>query len=97
LVQNAEPKELRIMKSITLHNIDGPLAELIKSKAKSEGLSMNKTIQKILEEALGVRPKTDGAFRRDFEEFCGIWSDRDVAHFNERSSDFERIDPEYWQ
>ncbi len=85
------------MKSITLHNIDGPLAELIKSKARSEGLSMNKTIQKILEESLGVRPKSGGVFRHDFEEFCGLWSDGDLAEFNERSSDFNRIDPEDWQ
>ena len=85
------------MKSITLHNIDGPLAELIKSKAKSEGLSMNKTIQKILEESLGVRHKSAGAFRHDFEEFCGIWSDRDLAEFHDRSSDFNRVDPEDWQ
>ncbi len=63
------------MKSITLHNIDGPLVELIKSKAKSEGLSINKTVKKILEESLGVRPKPEGAFRNDFEGFCGLWSD----------------------
>jgi hypothetical protein len=32
------------MKSITIHGIDDPLAELIKSKAQSEGLSINKTV-----------------------------------------------------
>jgi len=36
------------MKSITLRKIDGPLSELIKSKARSEGLSINKTVKKIL-------------------------------------------------
>ncbi|MCF8085131.1 MAG: hypothetical protein K9M96_18790 [Deltaproteobacteria bacterium] len=85
------------MKSITLHNIDGPLAELIKSKPKSEGLSMNKTIQKILEESLGVRPKRGGAFRKDFEEFCGIWSDRELAEFNKRTDDLNRVDPKDWR
>ena len=85
------------MKSITLHNIDGPLAELIKSKARSEGLSMNKTIQKILEESLGVRQKNGGAFRSDFEQFCGIWSEKDLSEFNEKTDDFNQIDPEDWQ
>ena len=85
------------MKSITLHKIDGPLSELIKSKARSEGLSINKTVKKILEESLGVKPRSGGAFRNDFEEFCGIWSDMDLAEFNERTGDFNKMDPEDWQ
>ena len=85
------------MKSITLHKIDEPLAELIKSKAKSEGLSINKVVKKILEESLGVKPRPRGAFRSDFEEFVGIWSDTDVAEFNERAGDLNKIDPEDWQ
>jgi hypothetical protein len=79
------------MKSITLHKIDGFLAELIKSKARSEGLSINKTVQKILEEALGVKPRSGGASRNDFEEFCGIWSDIDLAEFNERAGDLNKV------
>ena len=42
------------MKSITIHGIDDPLAGLIKSRAQSEGLSINKTVKKLLEESLGV-------------------------------------------
>ena len=43
------------MKSITIHGIDDPLAELIKSRARSEGLSINKTVIKLLEESLGFQ------------------------------------------
>ena len=85
------------MKSITIHKIDGPLSELIKSKARSEGLSINKTVKKILEESLGVKPRSGGAFRRDFEEFYSIWSDTELAEFNERIGDLNKIDPEDWQ
>jgi hypothetical protein len=85
------------MKSITLHNIDGPLAELIKSKAKSEGLSINKTVQKMLEESLGVQPRSRKAFRHDFEEFCGIWSDNELSEFNDRTEDLSEIGPGDWQ
>ena len=85
------------MKSITIHKIDGPLSELIKSKARSEGLSINKTVKKILEESLGVKPRSGGAFRHDFEEFYGIWSDTELAEFNERTVDLNKIDPEDWQ
>ena len=85
------------MKSITIHKIDAPLYGIIKSKALSEGMSINKTVKKILEESLGVRPKPRGAFRNDFEEFCGVWSDTELAEFDERTEDFQKIDPEDWE
>ncbi len=84
------------MKSITLHKIDDPLLALIKSRARSDGLSVNKAVKKILEESLGVRPVPEGAFRNDFKEFCSIWSDTDVAEFNGRTKDLRKIDPEDW-
>jgi hypothetical protein len=37
------------MKSITIHGIDAPLAELIRSKARYDGVSVNKTIEKVPE------------------------------------------------
>ena len=85
------------MKSITIHGIDGPLAEPIKSKADAEGLSMNKTIKGILEESLGVVPKGNSGLRGDFEEFCGIWSGSDVEEFENGPEAFRRIDAEGWQ
>ena len=75
------------MKSITIHGIDNPLAELIKSKAQSQGLSVNKTVKKILEEALGVKPQVIAKRRMDFEEFSGIWSDLELAEFEEKTKD----------
>lgn len=92
---NASKREK--MKSITLHKIDGPLAELIKSKARSEGLSMNKTVQKILEESLGVKPRSAKNRRKDFEEFCGLWSDRDLAEFSQNTEALNTIDSKDWQ
>lgn len=85
------------MKSITIHGIDPPLAELIKSKAKSEGLSINKTIKKLLEEALGVKPLSRGKFRSDFEEFCGMWTKSDLKEFEEKTKDLRIINDGDWQ
>ena len=85
------------MKSITIHNIDDPLTELIKSKAKSEGLSVNKTVKKLLEEALGVKPLRQAKFRSDFEEFCGIWTESDLKEFEEKTKGLRIINDEDWQ
>ena len=84
------------MKSITIHNIDEPLAELIESKARAEGLSINKTVKKLLEESLGVKPGEKAKHRSDFEEFCGIWSDSELAEFEDAAKDMRKVDREDW-
>lgn len=85
------------MKSITIHNIEEPLAELLKSKARAEGLSINKTVKKLLEESLGVKPKEKAANIKDFEEFCGIWSDSELADFEEATKDMRKVNREDWK
>ncbi len=85
------------MKSITIHGIDDPLAELIKSKAQSEGLSINKTVKKLLEESLGIKPRDRGINRSDFEEFCGIWSESELTEFEDKTRELRNVNQEEWQ
>ena len=85
------------MKSITIHGIDEPLAVLIKSKALSEGLSINKTIKKVLEEAFGVRPRSKDTNRGEFEELCGLWSGSELIEFEQKTQDLRTIDLDDWQ
>lgn len=85
------------MKSITIHGIDDPLAQLIKSKAQTEGLSINKTVKKLLEESLGVKPRTNGKNRSDFEEFFGIWSESERIEFEDRTDELRNVNHEDWQ
>ena len=79
------------MKSITIHGIDDTLAELIKLKAQSEGLSVNKTVKKLLEQSPGVKPRNKRINRRDFEEFSGIWSNYDRAEFENNTEDLRNV------
>jgi len=85
------------MKSITIHGVDEQLGKLIKSKAQSQGLSINKTIKKMLEEALGVKPRHRAAHRSDFEEFFGMWSESELTDFTNRTRDLRTIDHGDWQ
>jgi hypothetical protein len=84
------------MKSITIHGVDDPLAELIKSKAQSEGLSINQTITKLLESSLGVKPRQSDGNRGEFEEFSGIWTEADLAEFEKNTKELRKVDPEDW-
>ena len=84
------------MKSITIHNLDDPLNTLIREKAKTEGLSLNNTIKKLLAEALGLSPRNDTDRGKDFLDLFGVWSDKEVKEFNKQAGDFEKIDREDW-
>ncbi len=85
------------MKSISVHNLDDQLSDLIAFRARQEGLSMNRMIKKLLAESLGVRPKDESVRRREFEEFCGIWSEEELREFEEGTLDLRRVDEGDWQ
>ena len=63
-------------------------------KAQSEGLSLNKTFKKLLEESLGVTPRNKGINRRDFEKFCGTWSESDLTEFEDKTEDLRNVNYE---
>ncbi|MBN2497785.1 MAG: hypothetical protein JXR96_24535 [Deltaproteobacteria bacterium] len=85
------------MKSMTIHGLDEELAEKIREKAAAEKTSINKTIKKLLEQALGLRPREEGRHAAEFAEFCGVWSDEDRDEFDRAIADLEEIDESEWR
>jgi len=84
------------MKSITIHKLDDELEKVIVAKARERGVSQNQLIKELLRNALGLEDiKRD--HRADFEEFLGIWTDEDVAAFEERTASFREVDEAEWQ
>ena len=82
------------MKSITIHGIDDETSNLIQQRAQVLGLSLNKTIKKILNESL----QSSSAHKRaDFSEFFGVWTKEETKEFEKAIKDTERIDPEDWK
>jgi hypothetical protein len=88
---------IAIMKSITIHGIDDFLAQRIKGKAEAEGLSVNKTVKKLLEISLGIKSKPEKSNLKDFQEFSGLWTESDLKEFGENVTDIRVIDREDWQ
>lgn len=84
------------MKSITIHGLDDLQYELIRKKAQSQGLSLNKTIKKLLDDSLGIKSPDTYNRKKDFQEFMGLWSKSDVNKFNTSVKDFETINDEDW-
>lgn len=85
------------MKSITIHGLEEPLWSLVKSKAELEGLSLNKTIKKLLEKSLGISRPEENNRKNEFKQFLGCWSKTDLDEFNTAISDIEQINPKDWK
>ncbi len=71
------------------------LHALIEAKAEEHQLSLNKTIQILLEKALGIQESTILP-QHDFAEFCGVWKQKDLQEFAMATKDFENIDAGDW-
>ena len=56
------------MKSLTIH-MDEALDRRVREKAASEGVSLNRTVTRVLREALGLNPKSN---RAQFEDHIGV-------------------------
>jgi plasmid stability protein len=85
------------MKSITIHGLDEQLARTIRSLADREGLSLNKTIKKVLRSALGLDDQGKATRREQFTDLFGTWTKQDFEEFQENTADFSQVDPSDWQ
>ncbi len=85
------------MKSITIHGVDELTSRQLTQLSEKMGLSLNKTIKKILQEALGITPPEISSRREDFREFCGLWSTVDLDRFNIETKPLRQIDYSNWE
>jgi hypothetical protein len=85
------------MKSMTIHNIDDQLEELLTDKSKELGLSMNKTIKYLLRVSLGLDQCSEEKKKARFEDLFGCWTDEDLREFNENTKVFSEIDEDEWK
>jgi len=81
------------MKSITIHGIDDSLDRKVQQKSQEWRLSQNKTVVRILEEALSA-----GAAKREvsFRELCGAWSPEQKAEFDLATATLGMVDEAEW-
>ena len=84
------------MKSITIHNLDDTLDAQIRETAEIEGLSLNKTIQKLLCKALGFK-STEPDRNKSFSTFSGQWTEKDFTEFEKNIKELNVIDPADWE
>jgi len=85
------------MSTLTIHNLDDHLVGLIDRQAEAGKCSRNKVIKQLLAQSLGVKPEPAGRRHDDFVQFCGVWSAGQEREFNDKTREFERVDPGDWR
>jgi plasmid stability protein len=83
------------MTAITLRNIPPKLQEAIRKRAGKEGLSLNRTVLRMLEEAFGERTARV-ELHHDLDHLAGTWSDQEAKDFEAALAEQRRIDLELW-
>jgi len=82
------------MSQITVRNIPAAVESRLRTMADRLGLSLNQTVIRLLETALGGRPD---APKRDLSQIAARWSDREADGFDRATAPFESVDEEVWR
>jgi hypothetical protein len=89
------------MKQTTLRGIDAPLARRLKEEARRHGLSLNRTILRLLRQATGLAKSDEPVpgTRRfdDLDHLIGTWSPQDAQEFERALHRLRQIDEELWR
>jgi predicted metalloprotease len=86
------------MKAITLRNVPPELAKLIEHEAAESGLSLNRTVIRLLEKGAGMqRGKQAKSLHHDLDHLAGSWTEQEAAEFDQALAEQRRIDPELWE
>ncbi len=84
------------MNAITLRKIPPNLQKVIQERANSEGLSLNKTVLRMLEESAGLRRNVERVLHHDLDQLAGTWSAEEARAFDRALEEQRKIDPELW-
>lgn len=82
------------MSAITVRKLPPKVAKAIREKARREGLSMNKAVIKLLEEATGATQETRRVVHHDLDRFFGTWTKEEADAFDQVLREQRQIEPE---
>jgi len=85
------------MATMTIRGIDDEVAKLLKERAKTEGISVNALLLKMVKESLGIEKRRRIKIYHDLDHLAGTWSEKDLKEFQKNVEDLERIDEEIWR
>jgi hypothetical protein len=86
------------MSQLTIRGFDKDIEREIQKIAKSEKVSRNKAVLRILQQGVKStnRPSAGGVIGNSLDHLSGKWSDEEVLAMDETEKDFEHIESELW-
>ena len=88
---------MRRSRAITVRNLPREVERAVQEKARKEGLSLNRAVAALLEEATGRRAATKAAGHHDFDKYAGRWRKAEADAFDASLKDQRRVDPADWR
>lgn len=86
------------MKAITVRNLPPAVARTIRERASREGISANRAVISLLEEATGKkRPRGAAPVHHEFDALAGSWNREESVEFERALRAQRGIDPELWK
>ncbi len=83
------------MSQITIRNMPASLEERLRKLARAGNTSLNKTIQTLLYESLGLTG--DSGKKRDLTDLSGSWTESEAKLFEESIHELDQIDEKMWK
>lgn len=83
------------MKTMTIRNVPTELSAALEAEKRRRGLSLNRTVLLLMQEALGVstgRSRSNGLRR-----LAGSWSEDDFRNFEQAVAPLAEIDEDLWR
>jgi len=89
------------VKQTTLRGIDPSLARRLREEARRQGLSLNRTILRLLRQATGLaksgEPSPGTKRFADLDGLIGTWSEEEADEFDRALQHLRQIDEEMWR
>ena len=83
------------MKTMTIRNVSSELATALEAEKRRRGLSLNRTVLSVMQEALGIssgRSRSNG-----LHHLAGNWSEDEFRSFEQAVAPFAEIDEDLWR
>ena len=78
------------MKTMTIRNVPAELAAALDAEKRRRGLSLNRTVLSLMQEALGISPS--GSRSNGLRHLAGAWDADEFRQFEEAVAPFGEID-----
>ena len=85
------------MSTMTIHGLDKETERQVRAESKRTGLSLNRTLKRLLAQAVSKKVQGRRRSREGIERLCGAWSPQEAKEFEEAVKDLRQVDPEDWK